>query len=89
MKRRRNAARRRSGTATVELAVCLPVLTGLVFGSIEGPVAKILESRLDDGRPDSGRIQSDLTAALLDGSAISSAGATYVDDTRYFMGFRI
>ncbi|MCP4469587.1 MAG: hypothetical protein GY815_02685 [Gammaproteobacteria bacterium] len=32
-----------------------------------------------------GFIQSDLTAALMDGNAASSAGATYLDSARYFM----
>ena len=61
----------------------------IVFGSIEGPVAKILESQLDDGIPSTGLIQSDLTAALMDGNAVSTAGAAYLDNQRYFMAFDI
>ena len=57
----------------------------IIFGSIEGSIIKILESRLDDGSPESGRIQSDVTGALMDGDAASSAGATYLDSARYFM----
>ena len=56
-----------------------------IFGSIEGSIIKILESRLDDGSPESGHIQSDVTQALMDGNAASSAGATYLDSARYFM----
>lgn len=61
----------------------------LILGSIDGPVAKILESRIDDEIPSSGRIQSDLTAALMDGSSASSAGASYQDSSRYFVAFRL
>ncbi len=61
----------------------------LIFGSIDGPVAKILEDRIDDKIPSSGRIQSDLTAALMDGSSASSAGASYQDSARYFVAFRL
>ena len=61
-----------------------------VFGSLEGPIAKILETRLDDGDPSTGRIQSDLTAVLMDGGVVSSvAAAGYVDNLRYFMAFRL
>ncbi|MCP4767295.1 MAG: type II secretion system protein [Gammaproteobacteria bacterium] len=56
-----------------------------IFGSIEGTIIKILESRLDDGSPASGHIQSDVTLVLMDGDAVSSAGATYLDSERYFM----
>jgi len=56
-----------------------------IFGSIEGSIIKILENRLDDGSPESGHIQSDVTQALMDGNAASSAGATYLDSARYFM----
>lgn len=61
----------------------------VIFGSLEGPIVKIIESRLDDGSPETGLIQSDFTAALMDGSATSTAGATYNDATRYFVGFRL
>jgi hypothetical protein len=61
-----------------------------IFGSIEGPIAKILEGRLDDGDPDTGRIQSDDTVVKMDGAVISSvAAAGYVDNVRYFMAFRL
>ena len=59
-----------------------------VFGSIEGPIASILEARLDDGSPATGRVQSDITAALMDGVVVSSQAA-YVDNLRYNMAFRL
>ena len=59
-----------------------------VFGSIEGPIASIIEARLDDGNPQTGRIQSDVTEALMNGAAQSSAAA-YQDNLRYFMAFRL
>ena len=34
-----------------------------IFGQIEGPIATILEARLDDGAGDSGRMQAALTGA--------------------------
>ncbi len=61
----------------------------VIFGSIEGPIARILESRLDDGAPATGRIQSDMTAALMDGTAISTGGGAYSDSQRYFMAFNL
>ncbi len=60
-----------------------------VFGSIDGPAAKIIESRLDDGAPLSGRIQSDFTAVQIDGVIASSAGAVYLDSLEYFMAVRL
>ncbi|MDH3387990.1 MAG: prepilin-type N-terminal cleavage/methylation domain-containing protein [Gammaproteobacteria bacterium] len=59
----------------------------VVVGSVEGPIARLLENRFDDGSPATGRIQSDLTAALMDGFAVSSAGVNYDDASRYFMAF--
>jgi prepilin-type N-terminal cleavage/methylation domain-containing protein len=61
-----------------------------VFGSIEGPIAAIIEARLDDGNPATGRIQSDDSVAEMDGAVVSSvAAAGYVDNLRYFMAFRL
>jgi len=59
----------------------------IVFGHIDGMVAGILESRLDDNNPSSGRIQSDLTPALMDDHAISTAGSGYDGGTMYFTAF--
>lgn len=53
-----------------------------VFGQIEGPIAKILEARLDDGEPDSGRMQGMVAGT----SATISA---YSDTARYDLGFRL
>jgi prepilin-type N-terminal cleavage/methylation domain-containing protein len=61
----------------------------IVFGMIDGHVAAILESRQDDGNPSSGKIQSDLSAQLIDGSAGSTAGASYSESSRYFMSIKI
>jgi hypothetical protein len=59
-----------------------------IFGSIEGPIARILEGRLDDGLPQTGRIQSDIAAADMDGG-VASGETAYTDDLRYFMAFRL
>jgi prepilin-type N-terminal cleavage/methylation domain-containing protein len=61
----------------------------IIFGSVEGSIAKILESQLDDGVPSTGLIQSDVNAGLMDGNAVSTAGGTYIDNVRYFMAFDI
>jgi prepilin-type N-terminal cleavage/methylation domain-containing protein len=61
-----------------------------VFGSIEGPIAAIIEARLDDGSPSAGRIQAETTEAAMDNTNTASlAGATYLDTARYFMAFRL
>jgi len=60
-----------------------------IFGSIEGPIASIIEARLDDGDSSTGRIQADITVALVDGAVISSQVGAYADNLRYFMVFRL
>jgi len=60
-----------------------------IFGQIEGPIAKILETRLDDGDPDTGRIQSAEVVAATDMSTAASGAAAYLDDKRYHMAFRL
>ncbi len=62
-----------------------------IFGTIEGPIAKILEARLDDGAADTGRIQSNLGAGAGNGMAAGAAtdGAVYDDAQRYDMAFRL
>jgi hypothetical protein len=60
-----------------------------VFGLIDGTVARILESRLDDGNPSFGSVQSDLSENLMDGNVASSAGTSYSESTRYFMSLKI
>lgn len=58
-----------------------------IFGAIEGPIARILEARLDDGAGDTGRIQSGLTGA--DMALPASAEAAYTDAQRYDIAFRL
>ncbi|TNF88067.1 MAG: prepilin-type N-terminal cleavage/methylation domain-containing protein [Gammaproteobacteria bacterium] len=58
-----------------------------IFGAIEGPIAKIIEARLDDGDGDTGRIQSALQGA--DMALPASAAAVYDDAQRYDMAFRL
>ncbi len=58
-----------------------------IFGAIDGPIARILETRLDDGDPAAGRVQSGLVAnAMLPGGIPEAA---YVDTARYNMAFRL
>lgn len=65
----------------------------VIFGQIEGAIAKILESRLDDGSSNSGRIQSneagdDAMAGTASGTA-DTAATSYTDNDRYDMAFRL
>ena len=59
-----------------------------IFGAIEGPIATIVEARLDDGAPESGRIQSNISGVSMAG-ATTSAITAYTDDKRYDMAFRL
>lgn len=61
----------------------------MIVGSISGNIAKILENRFDDSDPTTGMIQSDITSALMDGVAVSSAGTNYLNSTDYYMAFRL
>ncbi len=60
-----------------------------IFGNIEGPIAKIIEGRLDDGAGNTGRIQSDVVDAGVDMSTAGAGEAAYSDDERYHMAFRL
>ena len=61
-----------------------------IFGAIEGPIAKIIEGRLDDKEPESGRIQSAASGNSMDGGATPGTAATDYDDAlRYDMAFRL
>jgi len=61
-----------------------------IFGAIDGPIAKILENRLDDGAPDSGRVQGDAAGtAMPPNTASTVAAAGYMDTGRYDMAFRL
>ena len=61
-----------------------------IFSQIEGPIAKIIESRLDDGDAGTGRIQSNISGGSngMDDGATSD-GSTYSDSQRYDMAFRL
>jgi prepilin-type N-terminal cleavage/methylation domain-containing protein len=61
----------------------------MIFGTIEGPVAKILDGRLDDAEPDTGRIQAAVTTAPSIMDADSDGAASYGDSNRYDMAFRL
>jgi prepilin-type N-terminal cleavage/methylation domain-containing protein len=52
-----------------------------VFGQIEGPIAKILEARLDDGSSAGGRLQAF--------DAGTTTNSSYSDSKRYDLGFRL
>ena len=60
-----------------------------VFGAIDGPIAKILENRLDDSDTGTGRIQADVTGVGMAAGAASTAAAAYDDAQRYDMAFRL
>jgi prepilin-type N-terminal cleavage/methylation domain-containing protein len=61
-----------------------------VFGQLEGPIAKILEARLDDGNPSTGRIQSGISSGTAISMDTASTGSTsYSDSERYSMAFRL
>ncbi len=66
--------------------------TVTVFGTIEGPIAKILENRLDDGKPNEGRVQAVETNDSLNGTAAgtaATAATNYADNLSYDMAFRL
>ena len=58
-----------------------------IFGAIEGPIAKIIEARLDDNNGDAGRLQSAISGD--DMALPASAVAAYLDTERYDMAFRL
>ncbi len=66
-----------------------------IFGQIEGGISRILEARLDDGEPESGRIQSDLVGsagnmAILAGAhPLAAAVPPYAEASRYNLAFRL
>lgn len=59
----------------------------IIFGGIEGPIAKILEGRIDDLTAGEGRIQSVVVGGDLSPDAAAAAG--YSDDSRYDMAFNL
>jgi prepilin-type N-terminal cleavage/methylation domain-containing protein len=58
-----------------------------IFGTIEGPIAKILEGRLDDADPAKGRIQANLSGSGM--ATDDTAADKYEDSKRYDMAFRL
>ncbi|MCP4472725.1 MAG: type II secretion system protein [Gammaproteobacteria bacterium] len=61
-----------------------------IFGAIEGPIAKIIEARLDDGNGSTGRIQSvKIASGVADMDADADGDAVYSDASRYNMAFRL
>jgi prepilin-type N-terminal cleavage/methylation domain-containing protein len=58
-----------------------------IFGTIEGPIAKILEGRLDDKVGSSGRIQAAISGTVM--SEPTNASDDYDDTKRYDMAFRL
>ncbi len=58
-----------------------------IFGTIEGPIAKIIEARLDDSTGDGGRVQAAVSGA--DMTLPASAVGAYLDTERYDMAFRL
>ena len=60
-----------------------------VFGAIEGPIAKIIEARLDDGEPATGRIQAAESGGTNAMAANATAASDYDDTKRYDLAFRL
>ncbi len=62
-----------------------------IFGQIEGPIAKIIEARLDDGAPNTGRLQSGCSscAVPIAMTPATDGSVTYDDPERYSMAFRL
>jgi prepilin-type N-terminal cleavage/methylation domain-containing protein len=57
----------------------------VIFGELGGNIVNILESRLDDGAPSTGRIR-----AVTAGTAVTASMApSYGEDTVYDIGFRL
>jgi prepilin-type N-terminal cleavage/methylation domain-containing protein len=59
-----------------------------IFGNLDGSFIKIIESRLDDGEPDTGRIQADTTDNLMTSGSLSRA-TKYNDANQYNVAFRL
>jgi prepilin-type N-terminal cleavage/methylation domain-containing protein len=62
-----------------------------IFGNIEGPIAKIIESRLDDGSPATGRIQAGCSScsSVVDMDSASVGSGSYSESERYNIAFRL
>jgi prepilin-type N-terminal cleavage/methylation domain-containing protein len=59
-----------------------------IFGGIDGPIASILDGRLDDSNPAAGRVQAQVVggAGMLNAAAAATA---YSDQSSYNMAFRL
>jgi len=61
-----------------------------IFGEIEGPIARIVEARLDDGDAGAGRVQANIAGGVNGmGPGAPSDGAVYDDTQRYNVAFRL
>ncbi len=60
-----------------------------VFGAIDGPIARIIETRLDDADPASGRVQAQISTALNTMAPLAAAAVIYDDANRYDLAFRL
>jgi hypothetical protein len=61
-----------------------------IFGQIEGPIAKILEARLDDGDPSTGRVQAGQSSGtIIDMDSATEGSDSYSDAERYSVAFRL
>lgn len=60
-----------------------------IFGSIDGPIARILDGRLDDGASNLGRVQAQDVNSANTMAPGQTPDATYDDQTSYNMAFRL
>ncbi|MCH7881759.1 MAG: hypothetical protein IIB69_09360, partial [Proteobacteria bacterium] len=60
-----------------------------IFGAIEGPIARIIETRLDDGNGSTGRVQSVVSGGSMTNNGTNVGVNPYVDSDRYDMAFRL
>ena len=59
-----------------------------VFGNLDGVFIKIIESKLDDGKPQTGNIQAEDSSRVLSRGTTSLA-TSYQDNTRYNVAFHL
>jgi prepilin-type N-terminal cleavage/methylation domain-containing protein len=59
-----------------------------IFGKLDGYFTKIIESRLDDGEPDTGRIQADTIDNRMTSGSLSLA-TKYKDSNQYNVAFSL
>ena len=60
-----------------------------IFGGIDGPIAKILDRRLDNGVSNTGRVRSQNVDSAAGMAGSEAADATYDDQVSYNMAFRL